>query len=88
MYQVSWQPAAIQELADLWTRADTTVRQAINDAVEQVDDRLERNPSSFGESRGGNNRVGFAFPLVVMFTISSEKSTVYVAHVRPWRRIR
>jgi hypothetical protein len=51
MFRVEWLQSALDELADLWTRADPVQRQAITAASNLLDQRLRRDPHFEGESR-------------------------------------
>ena len=57
MFQVEWLDDAIDELAAIWTRADSEKRRAITEASGALDRELRTNPQQQGESRGGGHRV-------------------------------
>ena len=86
MFTVRWKRAARDELAKIWVQADSTMRQAITAAANQVDAGLKRNPESKGESRGDAERVWFAPPLCVFFKVDVDRSLVRVVGVRILRR--
>jgi hypothetical protein len=83
MFTVRWEEQALNELADLWTRADSSQRQAITEASHQIDQQLSDDPENQGESRPLGCRILFAPPLGVIFHIEQHAPLVSVLHV--WR---
>jgi len=75
-YSVEWADAAEQQLAKVWS--DAKDKPAVNDAVDEIDRRLGRDPHSQGESRSGHKRILFMGPLVVLFYIDEKKREVTV----------
>src|SRR5437016_1781735 len=63
MFQVEWLQTVLDALADLWTQADSSQRQAITAASHAIDQRLSKDPHNEGESRSGGFRIMFAPPL-------------------------
>lgn len=88
MFRVRWERRALNELALLWSQADSAVRQAIAPAAHEVDQRLQNDPHNEGESRSGGRRVLFVGPLVVLFRVEDDGQTVSVLQVRLSRRPR
>ena len=86
MFKVRWALSARNELAQTWIAADSAMRQAITAASNQIDQSLQWNPQSQGESRGGRDRIWFVFPLAIRFEIIEEKKVVRVLHV--WSYVR
>lgn len=86
MYQVEWVDEALEELARFWTQANPEVRRAITSAVEALDRELQSDPYGESESRGGEMRVQFAYPLAIDFMVDSQQRIVWVSHVRRFRR--
>ena len=86
MFQVVWLESALNDLARIWTRADSRLRRAITVSANAVDNELGASPSERGESRGGRTRVFFVEPLGIEFEIHSRRSTVDVVHVWNIRR--
>ena len=78
---VRWLANALQKLAQVWLAAPD--RNAITQATNRIDARLERDPHGESESRGGRDRVLFEAPLGVLFRIDETKRFVYVMSV--WR---
>ena len=62
MFQIIWLQRAVNDLAEIWTRADSVRRQAVTEAANAIDQTLRSNPTGWGESRGGEKRIGFAPP--------------------------
>jgi hypothetical protein len=86
MFQIVWLQAALDELADIWTRADSAARKAITAAAHTVDQSLETAPRDQGESREGEDRVFFVHPLGIQFDIDDVRARVRVLHVWDIRR--
>ena len=78
-YTVLWDPAAEQELADVWiTAAD---RAAVTSAADEIDRRLRRDPEQQGESRDDGRRVLLVSPLGVLFRVLPDDRIVRVIQV-------
>jgi hypothetical protein len=86
MFRVRWERTALNELTVAWLQADSTLRQAITAASQQVDQRLRADPRNEGESRPGRRRIMFAAPLAVTFRIERDGQTVSVLHVRVFQQ--
>lgn len=87
MYQVEWLQSALNELADAWTNASSTQREAITTAAQVIEQLLQSNPQNQGESRPMGRRILFHSPLGVTFRIHRQNSIVYVTHAWAyWRR--
>jgi hypothetical protein len=86
MFQVEWLQSALDELAAIWVRADSALRQAITAAAHSIEQELRRSPHQLGESREGEERVFFTYPLGVQFDIDDAQGTVRVLHVWDIRR--
>lgn len=80
-YTVLWQAQAEETLAKLWTESPD--KQAIADAADSLDLWLAKNPRDLGESRDGNERVCFPYPIAALFSISESDMTVFVLKI--WR---
>lgn len=80
-YTVIWKPDAEDELALIWTNA--TDRDAVTQAADTIDQMLEIEPGSKGESRPGGRRIAFIEPLAVIFRVYKKTRKVSVLHV--WR---
>jgi hypothetical protein len=86
MFRVAWLQSALDELADLWTRATSAERQAVTAAVHVVEQRLRTDPAAEGESRPKGRRFTFVPPVAVTFRVNPDENTVTVIHVRLYRR--
>ena len=82
MFRIRWQRRALDELTDLWTQADSALRQAITAASHTIDQRLQADPNNEGESRSRGRRIGFVPPLAVIFRVEADGQTVSVLQVR------
>jgi hypothetical protein len=81
MFRVRWERRALSALADLWTRADPSLRQAITAATHQIDQLLSTDPLGQSESRPGGRRILFVSPLGITFRIEGDGQTVSVLRV-------
>jgi hypothetical protein len=86
MFTVRWVRSAQNELATVWTQADSAMRQAITFSVHQIDQELQRDPENIGESRAGNERIFFLFPLGIRFEVNKDEFVVRVLHAWSYRR--
>ena len=86
MFRVEWLQSALDELATLWTNADTAQRQVITAASHTLEQRLRSNPVGEGESRSQGRRITFVPPLAVIFRIERDGQTVSVLQVRMFRQ--
>lgn len=81
MFTVRWKKSAANELARLWTDADSELRGLITTATHQLDQHLGTDPLAESESRPEGRRVLFFFPLGVTFQIEADERTVSVLRV-------
>ena len=88
MFRVDWLQSALNELADLWTQADSDQRQVITEACHAIEQRLARDPEQESESRPAGRRITFAPPLAATYRIEEDERTVTVVHVRMFRHRR
>lgn len=86
MFQVRWKRSALDELAALWTQADSAMRLAITRATNRIDQELRGDPENRGESRGTQERVYFEFPLGIRFEVDRQLSLVHVLQVWSFRK--
>lgn len=86
MFQVAWVQVALNELAAIWVQADSATRQAITVASHMIEQELQTNPHDKGESREGEERVFFVYPLGVQFEIIDATLLVRVLHAWDIRR--
>jgi hypothetical protein len=86
MFRVEWLQSALNDLAKVWLRTDTTQRQAITAASHNIEERLRRNAPHEGESRSAGRRIMFAAPLAVIFRVERDGVTISVLQVRMFRQ--
>lgn len=86
MFRVEWLSSALSELAEIWTREDAALRQAITAATAQIDQKLRLDPSLQGESRSGGRRVLFEAPLGITFRVEQDQQTAIIVRVWLFRR--
>ena len=78
-YTVVWVPAALNELATIWSDADD--RAAVAAATDEIDRQLGTAPRLAGESRDGGRRVLWAGPIAIDYEIAEEDRIVAVLAV-------
>ena len=78
-WKVIWKPDAERRLTSIWL--SDRMRQRITQAAHEIDEMLSSDPLNAGESRGGNDRIVFAQPLVVLVEVLPDKRTVHVLQV-------
>jgi hypothetical protein len=81
MFRVVWLQRAVNDLAAVWTQADSARRRAITAATNAIDRELSEDPFRSSESRVGEERVLFTNPLGVLFQVDLVARTVRVEHV-------
>ena len=86
MFHVDWLQEALDELARIWMKADSTLRQAITAATHLLDQEMETDPFRQSESRDDEERVLFAFPLGLLIEVNLQQRIVWVLHVWQFRR--
>jgi len=80
-YTVRWKQSALNDLASLWTAADSTGRREITPAAHAIDQQLQADPDDLGESRPGGRRVFFVPPLGVLYRVDVTRGVVRVLQV-------
>ena len=75
MMRVDWQETVLNELADIWTGADSSLRSVINATVQEIHLALGSDPFNTGESRLGAVRLAFFPPLSVDFPCGTTTAT-------------
>ena len=82
-YDLEWDPAAENELTNIWVPADSDLRLAVTQAAHVIDRLLTKDPLSQSESRPDGRRILFERPLAVTYEVIEESRLVRVLHV--WR---
>lgn len=78
-WEANWSADAENELAALWL--NPALRAEVTRASRLIDERLERNGDTEGESRAGDRRITFESPLGVTFLVDRAARRVTVTHV-------
>ena len=73
MHPVQWTRSALNDLADLWADADTERRNAVAEAVHEIDRRLGADPLGEGESRDYGRRILLVPPLALLYGVGPEE---------------
>jgi hypothetical protein len=84
-FTVQWSRRALDAVAQLWLD-NPDGRAEITNATTATDQLLKFDPGEKGESRGGDRRILFVPPLVVIFRVDSNTTTVRVLDARHLRR--
>ena len=84
MYQVRREDSALNELTNLWTEADSSLRKTITKVTRQIDLQLQADPLATSESRTDGRYVLFAAPLGI--TLRIDDHTVSVLRVWLFRK--
>jgi len=79
-YTVTWTSRAQRQLTEIWI--DTKNRREVSEAANRIDQLLRETPGTLGESRSGNQRILFEFPLLVIYDLLEQDLMVRVALVR------
>ena len=66
---VEWHEIALDRLADIYVAVPAADRDGIVRCVAETNARLAVDPAFVGESRGGNRRVWFNRPLMVVYDL-------------------
>ncbi len=86
MFRVRWERRALDELARLWTQADSARRAAITAASHAIDQQLRSDPFGQSESRPGGRRILLVSPLGITFRIEADGQTISVLRVWLFRK--
>ncbi len=81
-FSVRWKETATNELAVLWTDADSVGRRELTAAAHEIDRTLQLNPIAVGESRAEGRRIAFFGPLAVTFIVEPHDVVVRVLRIR------
>ena len=82
MFTVTWTQSASDQLAEIWMKADSPLRNEINTYVQHLDRHLRANADRLGESRETGVRILTDTPLGIEFLVSEPDRLVTV--VRAW----
>ena len=83
-YRVIWGHAIVNDLTEiyLWVWENGRDTGAVTAAVAEIDNLLQANPATRGESQAGEERILFALPLSVTFEVYEEERIIFVSAVR------
>ncbi len=82
MFTVTWTQSASDQLADIWMKADSPMRDEITKYVQYLDCHLRANADRLGESRETGVRILTDTPLGIEFHVLGPDRLVTV--VRAW----
>ena len=83
-YEVIWDDSATDELQRVHDEA--LDKEGVVHAVTRIGIELSQIPLEAGESREGNRRILFKYPLIVWYAVNDRLKTVRVTRVGLWRR--
>jgi hypothetical protein len=88
MFHVRWIQEALDDLTNIWLRADGPLREAITAAAHELEQELKADPYRKSESReqGDEERVKFVYPLGARFEIDLAQRRVWIMQVWRYRR--
>jgi len=86
MFQVKWLQEAVDELANLWTKADSPLRRQITASANTLEHELQVDPYRQSESRENETRVLFAYPLAVQIDVELRDRIVWILHDWQFRK--
>lgn len=86
MFGVRWEETALDQLAELWTAADSGLRQTITATAAQIDRQLQTDPLGPSESRPEGRRILLLAPLGILFRMEADGQTVSVLRVWLFRK--
>ena len=78
-YGVVYESSAERDLTEIWLRS--RLRYAITQAADRIDAELSSNPRGCGESREGDRRVLYVWPMGVSYKIDEDQQRVRVISV-------
>lgn len=78
-FTVGWTPSAEYDLTRCWL--ESRDRQAIDDAVQRIEQELSSRPLDAGESRTGAMRILIVEPIAVYFSVRADDRLVKVVQV-------
>ncbi len=81
-WTVTYRPSAKYDHADIWL--NSSQRQAVTDAADEIEKLLAGDPLHVGESRTGNSRILIRRPLAVQFDVYADDYRVVVWEVVPF----
>ena len=80
MYDVTWEPRAIDRLTEIWLAAADRV--SVNRSAYELDGILAHRPLRFGESRSSSvHRTAFVPPLGIEYTVIEDDKKVNILWV-------
>jgi hypothetical protein len=82
MFHLRWQKSVSRALLDRCARADQSLRDAILDAMAEIETTLRNEPEFTGESRGAGKRCLIVDPLSITFKIDHRRRVVYIVGAR------
>ncbi len=80
-FTIGWDVISFDQMA-LIVRTHPEHRALLADALQELTRSLRSAPGETGESREGDDRIGFFGPLVVAFRVFPAEQRVQVANVR------
>jgi hypothetical protein len=85
-YWVRWAQDARDELTECYLAADPALQELIGTAAFQMEQELRLNPLDVGESRSGDQRIDFEYPLAFLFHVDLDDETVSIVNVWTYKK--
>ena len=83
---VEWHDRAKDQLADIWVTSLPAERELVEQAIHDINARLDIEAQFLGEGRRPNERVWFRHPVAVRYhlILGGVVRITHVALLRPW----
>jgi hypothetical protein len=88
MYSIDMPEIAMAELVDAWSAGLPWLSAEVEVGLLDLQRRLEQDPASQGESRGGRERIVFAGGVAATFEVDPQRRLVRILRAWPFRRPR
>ncbi len=79
-YTIVWRPSAVDQLLALWL--ETSDRQGLTAAADEIDPTLQNDPILRGETLAGSIRILLIEPLQVAYRVLEEDRTVVILSIQ------
>jgi mRNA-degrading endonuclease RelE of RelBE toxin-antitoxin system len=80
-YRIAYRRRAKEKLADVWMNAADP--NAVTAAINEVEDKLHRDPLTTGVSRPGGYRLVIEGPIGVLYRVDPQQKRVIIISVGP-----
>jgi hypothetical protein len=85
MYKLRWRKSVSRKSLDRCSRAEQSLRDAILDAMAEVEENLRNEPEFAGESRDEGKRFLIVKPLTITYKLDANTRTVTIIQASVYR---